>query len=76
MYITINIWGRFLLSSIDLQFTIFPDFDASGKLPAGLSRGNVNWLGSFDICQDIPARYCLFSFNITSNNQVNVYSSC
>ncbi|XP_028392602.1 uncharacterized protein LOC114517142 [Dendronephthya gigantea] len=48
---------------------IYPYFDASGKLPAGLSRGNVNWLGSFDICEDIPARYCLFSFNISSQNQ-------
>jgi hypothetical protein len=41
------------------------DFDASGKLPAGLSRGHVTWLGSFDTCQDIPdAHYCLLSFDI------------
>ncbi|KAL1492211.1 hypothetical protein ABEB36_012693 [Hypothenemus hampei] len=44
---------RYKLNSLKL-------FDASAKLPSGIFRGNVNQLGDFDECLEVPdAQYCL-----------------
>lgn len=29
-------------------------FDAWGKLPTGVSQANINWVGSYDTCKDVP----------------------
>ena len=38
------------------------DLDAIGKPPSGLAGGNLMWLGSYVVCQNISdAQYCLAS---------------
>lgn len=51
------------------EMSIFPDVDAIGKVPAGISRGDFAWLGSFDSCLEITnAHYCLTTFNVEISN--------
>ncbi|KAL3278416.1 hypothetical protein HHI36_013738 [Cryptolaemus montrouzieri] len=43
-------------------------FDATGKLPSGLLRGNVNQFGDFDECMSVDrARYCLAEIDLEPN---------
>ncbi|KAK9874774.1 hypothetical protein WA026_005581 [Henosepilachna vigintioctopunctata] len=43
-------------------------FDATGKLPSGLLRGNVNQFGDFDECLSVDkAKYCLAEIDLESN---------
>lgn len=38
--------------------------DAAGKPESGVGGGNVNWLGSYSVCQNISgAQYCLPQVN-------------
>ncbi|XP_046843105.1 nose resistant to fluoxetine protein 6-like [Xenia sp. Carnegie-2017] len=48
---------------------LFLYVDAIGKVPAGISRGDFAWLGSFDSCLEITnAHYCLTTFNVEISN--------
>ncbi|XP_045467072.1 O-acyltransferase like protein-like isoform X2 [Harmonia axyridis] len=43
-------------------------FDATGKLPSGILRGNVNQFGDFDECLSVDhARYCLAELDFQPN---------
>ncbi|XP_044756157.1 nose resistant to fluoxetine protein 6-like [Coccinella septempunctata] len=42
-------------------------FDATGKLPSGILRGNVNQFGDFDECLSVEqAKYCLAEIDLES----------
>ncbi|XP_070536861.1 nose resistant to fluoxetine protein 6-like [Ptychodera flava] len=47
---------------------IFPAIDAAGKPGSGILGGNVAWLGSFELCRDIPGmQYCLVDMQVQAN---------
>ncbi|XP_070564270.1 O-acyltransferase like protein-like [Ptychodera flava] len=65
----------------------FQMFDAMGKMPSGLLKGDLRWLGSFMQCRDIEdvenwlpfleanstydAHYCLTTWQITTSEEAN-----
>lgn len=47
---------------------VFSVFDATGKLPSGILRGNTNQFGDFDECLSVDhARYCLAEIDLEPN---------
>lgn len=53
---------------MNLELLFLPTvFDASAKLPTGLTDGKLHWLGSYEMCNDITVDYTYYnsSYGIT-----------
>jgi len=51
-------------------------FDASAKLPPGVLKGKLQWLGSYEECRSIPvgfAHYCPVAIGSQPSLQVDIF---